>query len=145
MARARASTGVRRFGYVVAILVNAAMLYAVNAWPGWEEVPVLTTDTEQVIGWVTASIVTSLVANAIYLVRDPPWLRSLGDVITTSVGLGALVKVWQVFPFDVASDSSGWGLVARILLVVAIVGSAIGIVTGLVGFVKAVSAAPAPR
>lgn len=145
MARARASTGVRRFGYVVAILVNAVMLYAVNVWPGWEEVPVLTTDTEQVIGWVTASIVTSLVANAIYLVRDPPWLRALGDVVTTSVGLGALITVWQVFPFDVASDSSGWGLVVRILLAVAIVGSAIGIVTGLVTFVKAVSATPAPR
>lgn len=145
MARARPSTGVRRFGYVVALLVNAAMLYAANAWPGWEEVPVLTADTEQVIGWVNASIVAGLVANAVYLVRDPEWLRALGGVITTSVGLGALVKVWQVFPFDVASDSSGWGLVVRILLVVAIVGSSIGIVVGLVTFAKAVSATPAPR
>ena len=28
----------RRAGYVVGAVVNAAILYAVNRWPGWETV-----------------------------------------------------------------------------------------------------------
>jgi len=112
---------------VVAVLLNAAMLYAVHAWPGWEVLPFLTEETTQVLGLVTASILASLLANLVYLVSDPAWLRTLGDLVTTSIGLAALIVIWQVFPFDFTPYSFDWELVARVLLVVAIVGSAIGI------------------
>ncbi|GAA2156634.1 hypothetical protein GCM10009844_45060 [Nocardioides koreensis] len=128
----RRSRSARRVGYAIAVLVNAAVLYGANRWPGWEEIPFLTGDTAQVMDWVNASILTNLVANVLYFVADPPRVRALGDVVTTSVGIVALVRIWQVFPFDVDSDSSGWGLVLRVLLAVALIGSAIGIVTGLV-------------
>lgn len=59
-------------------------------------------------------------------------MRALGDVVTTSVGVVAMVRIWQVFPFDVDSDTSGWGLLLRVLLAVGIIGSVIGIVTALV-------------
>lgn len=117
----------RRAGYVVAVLLNAAMLYAVHVWPGWEVLPFLTEETPQVLGLVTASIVAGLLANIVYLVSDPAWLRTLGDLVTTSTGLAALIVIWQVFPFDFTPYSFDWELVARVLLVVAIVGSAIGI------------------
>jgi len=117
----------RRAGYVVAALLNAAMLYAVHAWPGWEALPFLTEETPQVLGLVTASIVAGLLANIVYLVSDPAWLRTLGDLVTTSIGLAALIVIWQVFPFDFTAYSFDWELVARVLLVVGIVGSAIGI------------------
>ena len=136
----RHSRSTRRLGYAVAVLVNAAVLYGANRWPGWEEIPFLTDDTAQVMDWVNASILTNLVANVLYFVADPPRVRALGDVVTTSVGVVAMVRIWQVFPFDVDSDSSGWGLVLRVLLVVGIVGSVIGIVAGLV---RLVSSAPA--
>ena len=70
-ARTRPTVGARRFGYVVAVLVNAAMLYAVNRWPGWEVLPFLTADLVLVLGLVNASIVVNLAANLVYLVRDP--------------------------------------------------------------------------
>ena len=133
---ARKSVGSRRVGYVVAVLVNAAMLYAVNRWPGWQEVPFLTKDTELVLGLVNASIVVNLVANLVYLVRDPVWLKALGDVVTTAVGLAAMVRIWKVFPLDV---SDRWELLVRALLVVGIVGSAIGIVVAIVQFGRALS------
>ena len=133
---ARKPVGTRRFGYVVAVLVNAAMLYAVNRWPGWQEVPFLTADTELVLGLVNATIVVNLVANVIYLVRDPRWLTALGDLVTTAVGLAALVRIWKVFPLDV---SDRWELLVRTLLVVGIVGSAIGIVVAIVRFGRALS------
>lgn len=39
--RQRPAVAARRFGYVVAVLVNLALLYAVNAWPGWDALPFL--------------------------------------------------------------------------------------------------------
>jgi len=135
-ARKRPSAASRRFGYVVAVLVNAALLYAANVWPGWEAVPVLTGEMRLVMGLVNASIVVSLTANVAYLVRDPPWLKALGDLLTTAVGLVALLRIWQVFPFDFGDTTFDWTLVVRIVLVVAIVGSAIGILAAFVAFVK---------
>jgi hypothetical protein len=127
-----------RFGYAVAVVVNAAMLYAVNAWPGWQAVPFLTDDTAQVIPWVNTSILVGLVANVVYLVRDPAWLKAVGDIVTTAVGLVAMVRIWQVFPLDFGDTTFDWALLARILLGVGIGGSILGIVVSVVRLVRAV-------
>jgi hypothetical protein len=138
-ARERPGVAARRAGYAVAVLVNGALLFAVNGWPGWEALPFLTQDTTLVLGLVNASILVSLAANAVYLLHDPPWLRALGDVVTTSVGLAALVRIWQVFPLDFGDSSFDWALVAHVLLGVALVGSVIGILVGLTSFVRDVA------
>lgn len=132
----RPSTASRRVGYAVAVVVNGVLWYAINLWPGWDRAPFLTSETRQVLTWINASILVSVAANLVYLARDPRWLKALGDLVTTSVGLVALVTIWQVFPVDVVSDTSGWGLVARVLLLVAIVGSIIGILTNGVTFAR---------
>ena len=108
-------------------------------WPGWEALPYLTEDTPQVMPVVKASILVSLVTNAVYLAHDPRWLRALGDVTTTTVGLAALVRVWQVFPFDFSDGTFDWSLVVHVLLGVAIVGSVIGILVSLTSFVRDVA------
>ncbi|RYV50619.1 hypothetical protein [Pengzhenrongella frigida] len=135
----RQPLAVRRTGYLVSVLVNAVLLYAANVWPGWDAVPFLTSDMTLVIGLVNASIIVNLVANLVYLVRDPRWLRALGDLLTVSVGLAAMAAMWQVFPFDFSGSSFDWTLVARILLGVGIGGSIIGIVVAIVAFVRAVA------
>ncbi|AUM16688.1 hypothetical protein ICV35_00120 [Rhodococcus ruber] len=136
--RPRSPVAARRFGYLVAALLNAVVLYAANVWPGWEAVPFLTDDTRSVIGWVNASILVSLVANLLYLMRDPVWFKALGDAVTTTVALLALLTIWQVFPFDFGDASFDWPLVARIVLGLGIVSSVIGIVAALVTFVRSV-------
>lgn len=137
--RARPGRASRRFGYLVAVAINAAMLYAVNRWPGWEEVSFLTDETRRVIDLLNASIVVGITANVVYFVRDPRWLKALGDLLTTTVGIVVLVRLWQVFPFDFPDGSVDWTLIARIVLVVGIVGSGIGIIAALVSFVRALS------
>jgi len=129
--RRGSSAAARRAGYVVAVLIDAAMLYAINVWPGWESVPFLTEDTPAVLGWVNASIVVGLVANLAYLVWDPRWLKTLGDTATTAVGLVALLRIWQTFPFDFGTGGFDWPLVVRILLGLGIVGSGIAILVTL--------------
>lgn len=134
--RTRSSVAARRAGYVVSLLIEAAMLYVINVQPGWDAVPFLTEDTALVLGWVNASIVVGLVANLVYLVRDPVWLKALGDLATTAVGLVALQRIWQVFPFDFGDSSFDWPLVVRILLGLGIVGSVIGILVALLTAVR---------
>jgi hypothetical protein len=141
----RPSLATRRGGYVVSVLLNGVLLVGVNAWPGWQAVPFLTADTALVIGLVNASIVMSLIANGTLLVRDPRWLKALGDMATTSLGLAAVLRLWDVFPFDFGTGSVDWPLLTRIVLVVAIAGSLIGLVAALVTFLRTVGTRSAER
>lgn len=128
--------GARRFGYVVALLVNAALLFAVNTWPGWDVLPFLTDDTPRVLDAVNASIVVSLAANVVYLAQDMPWLKALGDMVTAAVALFAMLQVWQVFPLEFDGESIDWALIARIMLALAILGTFIAIITRFVTFLR---------
>ncbi len=132
----RPSAAARRVGYILAVVINAGLLVLVNARPGWEAVPFLTADTTHVIGLVNASLVASMVANLVYVAADPPWLKSIGDLVTTSIGLASVVRMWQVFPFDFADSWINWTLLTRILLVLAIVGSVIGIIVQIVSLAR---------
>lgn len=137
----RPSRAVRRFGYLVAVMVNAAMLYAVNRWPGWDAVPFLTADTVDVLDLVNASIIVNLAANLLMLWRDPPRLKAAGDLVSTAVGLVAMVAIWRVFPLDL---SAGMERVARTLLVIGLVGSAIGILSAARRFTRPSATDPRP-
>jgi hypothetical protein len=129
----------RRVGHVVAVLLDAFLLHLVNVSPGWSAVPFLTDAFPEVLGVVNASIVSGLVVHLVCVVRDPAWLRALGDVVTTAMGLAALWAIWQVWP--VALDT-GWELLARWVVAVGVLGSVAGIVAAVVRFVRALSASP---
>ena len=135
--RGRPSPGARRFGYLVAVGVNLLLFYLINQSPGWQAVPFLTADVEQVLGLVNASLVAGVIANAVYVLADPRWLRALGDIVTTSIGVAAMVRLWQVWPFDFGTSTVDWDLVARVVVAVGIVGGAIGILAAVVSFVQA--------
>ena len=132
----RPSAGARRFGYLVAIGFTVAGWYVINVRPGWEAVPFLTSDTADVLGLLNFSLLVGIAVNLLYVVRDPRWLTALGDVVTTGVGLAVLVTVWQVFPFDFDAYTFGWAGLTRLVLVLAMVGSAIAIVVQLVTLVR---------
>lgn len=139
IASTRPTLAARRFGYAVSVGINAVLLYATNVWPGWDALPFLTNDLAQVLGLINASILVNLAVNAVYLLRDPPWLKALGDILTLAVGIVAMVGLWQVFPFDFSGSAFDWTLVARILLGVGIVGSVLGILAAMVAFARALA------
>jgi len=134
--RHRPTVTTRRFGYVLAVLINALVLYAANVWPGWEAVPFLTADTVLVMGLVNASIIVNLAANAAYLITDPPWFKALGTVLTSIVGFVAAARIWQVFPFDFDGSAVDWSFLVRIVLGLAMVGSAIAAIVSVVAIAK---------
>jgi hypothetical protein len=125
----RPSAGARRTGYSFAIVFSTAMLILLNVAPGWPAIPFLTSDTTQVLWLVNLSIAAGIATSLVYLVYDPPWLKSLGDLVTTGIGLAAAIRIWQVFPFDL---SAGWSAGVRALLVVAIAGSCIALLAQII-------------
>lgn len=131
----RPSAAARRSGYVVAVLINAALLFGFNVWPGWDVLPFLTDDFTRVLTWVNVSIVVSIAANLAYLFNDTKRFKAFGDVVTQAVALAVTVMMWRVFPFDFGDSTFDWALVFRIVLGVAVVGTAIGIVVNLVSLV----------
>lgn len=126
----------RKFGYAIAVVINAAILYAINVWPGWQALPFLTDDTRLVLDIVDISLVAGMIVNAVFLVSDRTWVKALGDLVTVAIGLAVLVRIWQVFPFDFPDASFDWALLVRVLLVIAMVGSAIGIVVQFVTLIR---------
>lgn len=99
-----------------------------NGQPGWQALPFLTSDAGQVLGLVNLSLAAGLAVNVIYLACDPPWLKSLGDLVTAGIGLVVAVRIWQVFPFAFHGSAAWWSAAVRGLLAVAIAGSAISVV-----------------
>jgi hypothetical protein len=132
----RPSVAARRFGYIVAAAITAAIWFVINVWPGWQDLSFLTDQTTEVLWLVNVSLVVSVAVNLIYAVYDPVWLKALGDLVTTSIGLAVLVRAWQVFPFDFSDYSIDWAVIARVVLVIGIVGSCIGIVVQLVTLMR---------
>ncbi|MEZ5115238.1 MAG: hypothetical protein R2737_03115 [Candidatus Nanopelagicales bacterium] len=126
------SRGSRVAGYLIAAAINAALLYAIHVWPGWEAVPFLTDATVDVLPIVDASLIAGIVVNLLYVIGDPRWLRGLGDAVTAVFALAVLVQVWTVFPFTFAGE--GWAWLVRLGLAIGILGSGIGIIVGVVRF-----------
>ena len=135
----RPSAAARRVGYLVGIVVSAALLFILNGQPGWQALPFLASDTTQVIGLVNLSLAVSLSVNVVYLFYDPPWLKSLGDLITSGIGLAVAIRIWQVFPFAFHGPAAWWSTAVRVLLFVVIAGSAISIVVQAVSLARRVT------
>ncbi|MHC6594105.1 hypothetical protein [Arthrobacter sp. C152] len=127
----RASTGTStrvstRSGSIGSAVVNALLLYGINVWPGWQVVPFLTVEMTRVLDLINASLIAGIIVNLVLaVVRSRP-LMALGNLVVLGIGLAALIRLWEVFPFDFGTGWSGWPVLVRVFLVLGIVGSIIG-------------------
>lgn len=128
---ARQSRAGRTVGCVVGAVVNATMLWMVNERPGWQAVPFLTPDTRLVLGLVNASLVVGVLSNLVSAAVDAPRMRALADLAQNAVGAAALVRIWQVFPFDFGTGGFDWALLAKWAVGVGVFGAVIGMVVAL--------------
>lgn len=91
--RLRPGTASRRAGYLISIAVNLAMLWLVNVRPGWSAVPFLTGATVRVLFLINTSLIVGVLVNALQVAHDPPWLVNVGGLVTTGVGVAAMVRL----------------------------------------------------
>ena len=121
-----------RGGNVGSALVNAAMLWGINIWPGWQVLPFLTSDMTRVLGTINASLTAGIVVNLVFVVIRNRGIMALGNLVVLGIGLAAVLRLWEVFPFDFGDSWSGWPVVVRVLLVLGIAGSIIGALVEIV-------------
>jgi hypothetical protein len=126
--RPKPSPGTRRFGYAVAVLVNVALLFVVNNLLAWDILAFLTNDFERVIPIINVSVGASILVNLIYLSYDAGWFKSLTQIGLLGISMAATVRFYRVFPFDFSAYEFDWATVAKWLLILAIVGVAIGMI-----------------
>ncbi len=119
----------RRVGAGGGLVVNLLLIVLVNWWPGWDAVPFLTPAFADVLPWVNASLVVAVVVNLFVAARGSRAAKAAGDAVTSAVGFAVLVRMWQVFPFDV---SDGWRLLIRVLLAVSVFGCVVAFVAAVV-------------
>ena len=125
-----------RGGNVGSALVNAAMLWGINIWPGWQVLPFLTSDMIRVLGIINASLTAGIVANLVFVVIRNRGIMALGNLVVLGIGLAAVLRLWEVFPFDFGDSWSGWPVVVRVLLGLGIAGSIIGALVEIVALFR---------
>jgi hypothetical protein len=121
-----------RGGNVGSALVNAAMLWGINIWPGWQVLPFLTSDMTRVLGIINASLTAGIVANLVFVVIRNRGIMALGNLVVLGIGLAAVLRLWEVFPFEFGGSWPGWPVVVRVLLGLGIAGSIIGALVEIV-------------
>ena len=131
-----ASPATRRFGYSVAIVINAALLVLVNNVLVWDWFVWLTDDFEQVLPLLSLSLAASILVNVVYLFYDRAWFKSASQILVSVIGLGVAVRTLRVFPFDFSAYEFNWAAVARVVLILGVVGITVGIISEVVKLVK---------
>jgi hypothetical protein len=130
---------VSRGGNLFSVLINAALLWGINVWPGWQAVPFLTPDMTRVLDIVNASLVAGIIANLVFFIIRSRGVQALGNLVVLGIGLSAAMRLWEVFPFDFGNSWSGWPVLFRVFLVLGIVGSIIGALVEVVALFRAMA------
>jgi hypothetical protein len=120
--------------YIFAVIFNIAFLVVVN------KLPVFITDSFPEVLWaLNTSIAVSLAGNLILIFFHPRFLHHLLTAVFSVFGILATSVLLSVFPFEFAELVGEWlNILVRIVLIVGIVGSAIGVVVNIVKAVGAV-------
>jgi hypothetical protein len=126
-----------RSSHLVGALADIALLVVINVSPGWQAVPVLTDAARGVVVAVDISLAVALVINLACLLVPRPWLDHVGEVMSTAVGLAAVLCVLVVFPFRFGDSAVDWTTVVRLGLISIAVVVAIALVVQSVRLVLA--------
>jgi len=108
-------TGARRFGYFIAIIVNAAMIYAANNLLNWN-VPFLNESFQQTYWAINLSLGVSMFINFTFLFFDPTWYKNLMQAIANIFSAVSVFVFRSVFPLDLPENLAGVVNIALIAL-----------------------------
>ncbi|MGA8041145.1 MAG: hypothetical protein WCA93_13655, partial [Acidimicrobiia bacterium] len=56
---------------------------------------------------------------------------AFGQIVTGAISIVVLARMLQVFPFDFSGTAFDWSMVTRAVLILALVGTAIGVLVEL--------------
>lgn len=125
-----------RIGYGIAAAGNVVIAAAIHVWPGWQAVPFLTDQTTEVLPLINVSLLASFLVNLAYIIFDAPWFKALGGVVTTSLGLAVVVKLFGVSPFDFGEQASTWEPITEVVLIFLMVTLGLAVLAQVVQFIR---------
>jgi hypothetical protein len=122
----------RRTGYGAAIAVNLIILFITNHLLEWGWIPFLTADFERILGLINLSVATTIAVNVVWMGYDAEWFKSLAQIGLNLIAGVVAIRTYQVFPFDFSTYEFDWVPIARLLIIVGILGIALATVSELV-------------
>jgi hypothetical protein len=128
----RRSRDSRQVDYVVAVALDALLLFVLNVWPTWASLPFVTVDAIQAVTILNIATVVNIDLNGLCLAVDFGWLKPLTEFINAVFSLMFAMEVRRSFPFNLPAGSVDWELIARLAILVTIIGSVIGIIVQFV-------------
>jgi len=120
MAENKMPSGIRRFGYLISIVINFIIMYAANNLHRWNT-PYLTVRFSECLWAINLSLSTVIFAHFIFMVFDPKWFRSFMKSLTNVFSFISVYVFRQVFPLDLSDSmmrTANLGLVILLLLLV---------------------------
>lgn len=93
----------KRFGYMISILVNFAVMYAANNILNWN-VPFLTDRFVECLWAINLSISASIFIHCIFLFFDPKWFQSLMQALANIFSFISTYVFWRVFPLELSEN-----------------------------------------
>ena len=125
--------------------MNVVLLVIVNNLLVWGWFPWLTQAFDDLLPIINAALVANISVYLLYMFRDEEPLKTVTQIVLNVLAIAVLFRIWQVYPFDFSAyefpveDSAfelSWDLLVRLVLVLAIFGTAIAIVTQIVKLVR---------
>lgn len=120
-----APTNRRRFGYFTSILINGAIMYAVNYLDLWNYIPFLTEKFRDVLWAINLSIGVTIFMYCTFIAFDRRWFRSLMQAMTNVFAFVSLRVFRQVFPLDLAESAAHWANIGLLIMMGAMILSTI--------------------
>jgi hypothetical protein len=129
---------VRRTGdYAGAVIGAAIALVLINSYPLWQPLTagVVTGAWPGILWAADLSLVIQICGSLILLFWRPRWLRNLFEIIFAAAGLLSVAVFYVVFPLDFSRVVGEWlNTVARLILILGMAGTAVGVIVNLVRF-----------
>ena len=102
----------------------------------WGLFPWLTSEFEDLLPVVNIVLGFNIVLNLVYMAYDERKFKAVTQIVVNVMAIGVVVLTWQIYPFDfsaydfpvdISAFDLSWDLLARFVLGVAILGTAIAV------------------
>jgi len=135
----------RPAGYIFSAVFNGVLLWVMNQLLVWK--PFFLLDSYAQVLWaINMSLIVQIALNLVLVFFHPRFFHYLAQTVFNLVSIVSLAWIVYVFPVDFSSRLGDWfNLVFRIVLIIGIVGSAIGGITNFVRFLRALFGAEPRR
>jgi hypothetical protein len=94
------SSGARKVGYFVAIVVMIVLIYVLRHLRQWG-FDFLTDDFGKCLRYIEFSIYVSIGAQVLFIIYDNRWFKHIINGISNIAGAVALIMIYVIFPFDI--------------------------------------------